>query len=88
MAGHSDSVLSVAFSPDGKHVVSGSADMLVKIWNAKTGVEVSSFCCSIGLRFAGVWGEGGLAGVLADGILAFDPVPADAVAVGTGVPRL
>ena len=31
---------SVAISPDGKHVVSGSWDKLVKIWNAKTGAEV------------------------------------------------
>jgi WD40 repeat protein len=33
---------SVAFAPDGKRVVSGSGDSLVKIWNAETGVEVSS----------------------------------------------
>ena len=50
LAGHSDLVSSVDFSPDGKHVVSGSHDKLVKIWNAETGAEVSSF---VGLR--GVW---------------------------------
>ena len=34
---------SVAFSPDGKMIVSGGADNLVKIWNADTGAKVS-FC--------------------------------------------
>ena len=43
LAGHSGSVLSVDFSPDGKHVVSGSSDNLVKIWNAANGAEVRIF---------------------------------------------
>ena len=38
--GHSDSVTALEFSPDGKRVVSGSCDKLVKIWNAETGTEV------------------------------------------------
>ena len=42
-AGHSRRLHSVDFSPDGKHVVSGSEDKLVKIWNTETGAEVSSF---------------------------------------------
>jgi tetratricopeptide (TPR) repeat protein len=33
-------VSSVAFSPDGERIVSGSYDSTVKIWNAKTGAEV------------------------------------------------
>ena len=45
--GHSDSVYSVCFSPDGTRVVSGSRDHLVKIWDAETGAEVSS---SVGVR--------------------------------------
>jgi WD40 repeat protein len=36
-------VNSVDFSVDGKRVVSGSADTLVKIWDAVTGAEVSRF---------------------------------------------
>ena len=40
--GHSGAVYSVAFSRDGKSVVSGSSDHLVKIWSAETGAEVSS----------------------------------------------
>ena len=40
LTGHSDTVLSVAFSADGKRVVSGSQDMLVKIFNSETGAVV------------------------------------------------
>ena len=36
-SGHSDSVSSVAFSPDGTKVVSGSGDRTVKIWNVESG---------------------------------------------------
>ena len=42
LEGHSGAVYSVAFSSDGKRVVSGSKDRLVRIWNAETGDEVSS----------------------------------------------
>jgi hypothetical protein len=41
LPGHSDTVLSVALSRDGKRAASGSEDRLVKIWNAETGAEVS-----------------------------------------------
>ena len=40
LTGHSGMVLSVAFSEDGKRVVSGSGDNLVKIWDADKGSEV------------------------------------------------
>ena len=40
LTGHSDSVFSVAYSPDGKHIVSGSRDNTVKIWDAQSGEEV------------------------------------------------
>ena len=50
LAGHTESVFTVAFSADGKRIVTGSNDKLVKIWDAATGVQVSSF---VGVR----WGE-------------------------------
>ena len=38
--GHTDVVLSVSFSPDGKTIVSGSWDNTVRIWDAQTGGNV------------------------------------------------
>ena len=35
-----DAVTSVAFSPDGKRIVSGSADNTVRVWDADTGQEI------------------------------------------------
>ena len=36
-SGHSDGVKSVAFSPDGNTIVSGSDDYSIKLWNPETG---------------------------------------------------
>ena len=47
LTGHSRDVNVVAFSVDGKRVVSGSDDRLVKIWDTETGAEVRSF---VGMR--------------------------------------
>ncbi|KAF9059818.1 WD40-repeat-containing domain protein [Rhodocollybia butyracea] len=35
--GHSSIIHSVAFSPDGNHIASGSADRTLRIWDARTG---------------------------------------------------
>ena len=42
LQGHSDDVSSVAFSPDGKSLVSGSGDNTVKVWNLTDGTCTST----------------------------------------------
>jgi WD40 repeat protein len=42
LAGHTDAVFSVAFSPDGQYTVSGSCDELVKVWSVSARKEVAS----------------------------------------------
>ena len=64
LRGHSHRVISVAFSPDGTRIVSGSTDRLVKIWDAETGAEVRSF---VGGR-SGSWGGGLICGGFAQDI--------------------
>jgi WD40 repeat protein len=40
LKGHTDHVICVTFSPDGKHILSGSNDRTIRIWNAQTGITV------------------------------------------------
>jgi WD40 repeat protein len=40
--GHKDVVISVAFSPDGKYLASGSKDKRVKLWNVESQKEVNT----------------------------------------------
>jgi WD40 repeat protein/sterol desaturase/sphingolipid hydroxylase (fatty acid hydroxylase superfamily) len=42
LIGHADLVCTVALSPDGERVVSGSFDRSVKVWNATTGLAVQT----------------------------------------------
>ena len=42
LLGHSSAVRSVAFSPDGKQIVSGSDDKSVRVWDAVTGTVTST----------------------------------------------
>jgi WD40 repeat protein len=40
LEGHTDTVLSAAFSPDGKKIVTASSDKTARIWDAATGKEL------------------------------------------------
>jgi WD40 repeat protein len=42
LKGHKGYGYSVAFSPDGKHIASGSWDQTVQIWDAATGAEITT----------------------------------------------
>ena len=37
LQGHTDSINSVAFSPDGRHIMSGPDDRIIWLWDAQTG---------------------------------------------------
>ena len=42
LKGHTFSVNSVAFSPDGKYIVSGSSDHTIQVWDAQTGSQLGN----------------------------------------------
>jgi WD40 repeat protein len=52
LLGHKDCIYSVAWSPDGKLLASGSYDKMVKLWDAATGEEVKNLQDHIDAVFA------------------------------------
>jgi dipeptidyl aminopeptidase/acylaminoacyl peptidase len=42
-SGHTDSITSIAFSPDSKYVLTGSKDTTARLWDAATGAQVRTF---------------------------------------------
>ena len=42
-SGHTQAVIGIAFSPDGRYVLTGSIDWTAKLWDAATGAEVRTF---------------------------------------------
>ncbi len=47
LKGHSDTVASVALSPDGMRIASGSTDQTVKLWDAARGAELLSLFADV-----------------------------------------
>ena len=45
--GHSETVNSVAFSPDGRRVLTGSLDSTAKLWDAETGQVIRTFAVNL-----------------------------------------
>ena len=43
LEGHTDTVLSIAFSPDGQYIASGSLDNTIRLWDIKKFKQVSCF---------------------------------------------
>lgn len=43
LEGHSDTILSITYSPDGRYIASGSRDGTVRLWCALTGKEIKKF---------------------------------------------
>jgi WD40 repeat protein len=41
MQGHNNNITSVAFSPDGKYLASGSYDKTIKLWSMESYKEVN-----------------------------------------------
>ena len=42
LEGHTNTIYSVAFSPDGKYIVSASVDNTIRIWDAQTGKQIGT----------------------------------------------
>ncbi|OMH79751.1 F-box-like/WD repeat-containing protein TBL1Y, partial [Zancudomyces culisetae] len=46
---HSDPIHSLAFSPDGRHLLTGSFDCRVRLWNLKSGSLSKSYLADDGI---------------------------------------
>ena len=52
LEGHTEAVRSITYHPDGRHIISGSSDRTIRIWDAATGAAVGK---PLAGHTAGVW---------------------------------
>jgi len=75
--GHTDSVTSASFSPDGKHVVTACMDGYSRIWDAVSGAPVASIPHGVAVRSARYSPDGSLLlTAAADGVARLWTLPA------------
>src|SRR5205085_2283230 len=65
LKGHDDTILSIAWSPDGRMLASGSRDEAIRLWDVQTGQPLYTLEGHTGVVFSIAWSPDGR--VLASG---------------------
>ena len=75
LTGHTETVESVAFSPDGTTLAGGSWDRTVRLWDVKTGEQKQVFTGHVGLVYSVAFSPDGT--TLASGEWGRDDAPVE-----------
>ncbi len=78
-AGHTDDVMSAAFGPDGKQILTGSLDKTAILWDSETGVKTRTFSGQMDKIVAVAFAPDGKSVVTATGIAPGPDSKSDAV---------
>jgi formylglycine-generating enzyme required for sulfatase activity/WD40 repeat protein/serine/threonine protein kinase len=72
--GHTSNILTLAFSPDAKTLVSGSDDWSVRLWDVSRGLELHAFSCPFSVNSVAISPDSGLiaAGVQDGSVIIWD----------------